>query len=148
VLQAANSEGDSACCTRSQAAGWTGGHRRVHSRFRTTRIALDVGEDAVYFNNPDLPKTRSEMRCRLKSQGKSSVSWMSNPLSQMLSLKRMSKFSRSWQIRLPWRSKVLEDCKKASKLWQNECGLWRTNSPVLARAVAQPGINLPLRSRP
>jgi GAF domain-containing protein/HAMP domain-containing protein len=25
------------------------------------RIALDVGTDAVYFNNPDLPKTRSEM---------------------------------------------------------------------------------------
>lgn len=25
------------------------------------RIALDVGEDAIYFNNPDLPKTRSEM---------------------------------------------------------------------------------------
>jgi len=25
------------------------------------RIALDVGEDAVFFNNPDLPETRSEM---------------------------------------------------------------------------------------
>lgn len=25
------------------------------------RIALDVGEDAIYFDNPDLPKTRSEM---------------------------------------------------------------------------------------
>ncbi len=25
------------------------------------RIALDVGEDATYFNNPDLPRTRSEM---------------------------------------------------------------------------------------
>ena len=25
------------------------------------RIALDVGKDAVYFNNPDLPETRSEM---------------------------------------------------------------------------------------
>jgi GAF domain-containing protein/HAMP domain-containing protein len=25
------------------------------------RIALDVGEDAVFFNNPDLPNTRSEM---------------------------------------------------------------------------------------
>jgi len=25
------------------------------------RIALDVGQDAVYFNNPDLPNTRSEM---------------------------------------------------------------------------------------
>ncbi len=30
------------------------------------RIALDVGEDAVYFNNPDLPETRSEMALPLK----------------------------------------------------------------------------------
>lgn len=30
------------------------------------RISLDVGEDAVYFNNPDLPTTRSEMALPLK----------------------------------------------------------------------------------
>jgi nitrate/nitrite-specific signal transduction histidine kinase len=30
------------------------------------RIALDVGADAVYFNNPDLPQTRSEMALPLK----------------------------------------------------------------------------------
>jgi len=30
------------------------------------RIALDVGEDAVFFNNPDLPETRSEMALPLK----------------------------------------------------------------------------------
>jgi GAF domain-containing protein/HAMP domain-containing protein len=30
------------------------------------RIALDVGEDAVFFNNPDLPLTRSEMALPLK----------------------------------------------------------------------------------
>lgn len=30
------------------------------------RIALDVGLDAVYFNNPDLPNTRSEMALPLK----------------------------------------------------------------------------------
>ncbi len=28
---------------------------------RTPRVALDVGEDAVYFDNPDLPHTRSEL---------------------------------------------------------------------------------------
>ena len=28
---------------------------------KRARIALDVGDDAVYFNNPDLPATRSEM---------------------------------------------------------------------------------------
>ncbi|MBN1449955.1 MAG: GAF domain-containing protein [Anaerolineales bacterium] len=33
------------------------------------RIALDVGEDAVYFNNPDLPKTRSEMALPLNAGG-------------------------------------------------------------------------------
>lgn len=30
------------------------------------RIALDVGEDAVYFNNPDMPETRSEIALPLK----------------------------------------------------------------------------------
>jgi len=33
------------------------------------RIATDVGEDAVYFNNPDLPETRSEMALPLKLGG-------------------------------------------------------------------------------
>jgi GAF domain-containing protein/HAMP domain-containing protein len=32
------------------------------------RIALDVGQDAVFFNNPDLPQTRSEMALPLKIQ--------------------------------------------------------------------------------
>lgn len=33
------------------------------------RIALDVGEDAVYFNNPSLPQTHSEMALPLIVQG-------------------------------------------------------------------------------
>ena len=33
------------------------------------RIALDVGQDAVFFNNPDLPKTRSELALPLKVSG-------------------------------------------------------------------------------
>jgi len=33
------------------------------------RIVLDVGEDAVYFDNPDLPKTRSEMALPLVAVG-------------------------------------------------------------------------------
>jgi GAF domain-containing protein/HAMP domain-containing protein len=34
------------------------------------RIALDVGHDAVFFNNPDLPQTRSEMALPLRSAGR------------------------------------------------------------------------------
>jgi GAF domain-containing protein/HAMP domain-containing protein len=34
------------------------------------RIALDVGEDAVYFRNPDLPETRSELALPLKISGR------------------------------------------------------------------------------
>jgi GAF domain-containing protein/HAMP domain-containing protein len=34
------------------------------------RIALDVGQDAVFFNNPDLPTTRSEMALPLKIREK------------------------------------------------------------------------------
>ena len=33
------------------------------------RIALDVGKDAVYFNNPDLPQTRSEIALPLVAGG-------------------------------------------------------------------------------
>jgi GAF domain-containing protein len=32
----------------------------------TPRIALDVGQDAVFFNNPELPETRSELALPLK----------------------------------------------------------------------------------
>lgn len=34
------------------------------------RIAHDVGEDTVFFNNPDLPETHSEMALPLKASGK------------------------------------------------------------------------------
>jgi GAF domain-containing protein/HAMP domain-containing protein len=34
------------------------------------RIALDVGKDAVFFNNPDLPETHSEMALPMKAKGK------------------------------------------------------------------------------
>jgi GAF domain-containing protein len=33
------------------------------------RVALDVGEDAVFFDNPDLPQTRSEMTLPLRVRG-------------------------------------------------------------------------------
>ena len=33
------------------------------------RIALDVGEDAHFFNNPDLPETRSELALPLVVSG-------------------------------------------------------------------------------
>lgn len=33
------------------------------------RIALDVGKDAVFFNNPDLPLTRSEVALPMRSRG-------------------------------------------------------------------------------
>jgi GAF domain-containing protein/HAMP domain-containing protein len=34
------------------------------------RIALNVGEDAAFFNNPDLPETRSEMALPLRLRGR------------------------------------------------------------------------------
>lgn len=42
--------------------GWCIGHE-------TARTALDVGEDAVRFNNPDLPETHSELALPLISRG-------------------------------------------------------------------------------
>ena len=67
VLRAASSEGGQRMLARGHSlrvgavgiVGFAAGTGRP-------RIALDVGEDAVFFNNPDLPRTRSEMALPLK----------------------------------------------------------------------------------
>lgn len=70
VLRAANSPGGQRMLARN--------HRlRVGEQgivgyatgFGQARIALDVGADAVFFNNPDLPETRSEMALPLRQGG-------------------------------------------------------------------------------
>jgi signal transduction histidine kinase/CheY-like chemotaxis protein len=67
VLHAANSEGGQRMLAR--------GHRLRVGKVGIVgtvtasgepRIALDVGQDAVFFDNPDLPDTRSEMALPLK----------------------------------------------------------------------------------
>jgi GAF domain-containing protein/HAMP domain-containing protein len=62
VLRAANSEGGKRMLARNHQlkvnevgiVGYVTGKKEP-------RIAMDVGQDAVFFNNPDLPETRSEM---------------------------------------------------------------------------------------
>ncbi len=69
VLQAANSEGGQRMLARSHKLGV--GQTGVVGRVAETglpRIALDVGEDRFFFDNPDLPETRSEMALPLKVQ--------------------------------------------------------------------------------
>lgn len=68
VLRAANSEGGKRMLARSHrlAVGQQGIVGYVTSTGRP-RIALDVGADAVFFNNPDLPQTRSELALPLIS---------------------------------------------------------------------------------
>jgi GAF domain-containing protein/HAMP domain-containing protein len=67
ILQAANSEGGKKMLARGHrlAVGESGIVGYV-AKFGTPRISLDVGSDAVFFNNPDLPNTRSEMALPLK----------------------------------------------------------------------------------
>jgi GAF domain-containing protein/HAMP domain-containing protein len=67
VLQAANSEGGKKMLARGHRleVGESGIVGYV-AKFGTPRISLDVGRDAVFFNNPDLPNTRSEMALPLK----------------------------------------------------------------------------------
>ena len=62
VLQAASSEGGRRMIERghSLAVGTQGIVGYVAAQ-KKPRIALDVGADAVFFNNPDLPMTRSEV---------------------------------------------------------------------------------------
>jgi len=61
-LKAANSEGGKRMLARNHQleVGKVGIVGRVASDAKP-RIALNVGEEAVYFNNPDLPETNSEM---------------------------------------------------------------------------------------
>lgn len=68
VLRAANSEGGRRMLARSHRLkiGEVGIVGAVASTGRP-RIALDTGDDAVFFNNPDLPETRSEMALPLRS---------------------------------------------------------------------------------
>jgi GAF domain-containing protein/HAMP domain-containing protein len=67
VLQAANSQGGKNMLARSHKlrVGETGIVGFV-AKIGINRIALDVGQDAIYFNNPDMPNTRSEMALPLK----------------------------------------------------------------------------------
>ena len=67
VLSAANSEGGERMLARKHRleVGQTGIVGYVTST-GNPRIALDTGTDAVYFDNPDLPETRSEMALPLR----------------------------------------------------------------------------------
>jgi GAF domain-containing protein len=67
VLRAANSEGGLRMLDRQHNLPLDSHSIVGYSVSRgEPRIALDVGMDSVYFNNPDLPETRSEMSIPLK----------------------------------------------------------------------------------
>lgn len=70
ILQAASSEGGQRMVARRHrlAVGAEGIVGHVTGRGEH-RIALDVGQDQVYFDNPDLPHTRSEMALPLVARG-------------------------------------------------------------------------------
>ena len=71
VLQAASSEGGKRMIEKGHAlaVGSEGIVGYVASQ-KKSRIALDVGEDSVFFNNPDLPMTRSEVAIPLVIRNK------------------------------------------------------------------------------
>jgi len=70
VLQAASSEGGQRMLARGHrlrvGVEGTVGYVVQHGE---PRIALDVGEDLVFFNNPDLPETRSAITLPLRARG-------------------------------------------------------------------------------
>jgi len=71
VLHAASSEGGARMIQRgySMSVGTQGIVGYVAAQKRP-RVVLDVGEDAVFFNNPDLPMTRSEVALPLNIRNK------------------------------------------------------------------------------
>jgi GAF domain-containing protein/HAMP domain-containing protein len=70
LLQASNSEGGKRMLDRGHRleVGLTGIVGTV-AQAGKPRIALDVGSDATFFDNPDLPETRSEMALPLNFRG-------------------------------------------------------------------------------
>jgi GAF domain-containing protein len=68
VLQAANSEGGKRMLERSHRLRFGVGVVGFAAQTGQPRIALDVGTDAVFFDNPNLPETRSEVALPLKSR--------------------------------------------------------------------------------
>ena len=69
VLQATNSEGGQRMLTRAHRLKLGTGVVGYSAQTGLSRIALDVGNDAVFFDNPDLPQTRSEAALPLKARG-------------------------------------------------------------------------------
>jgi GAF domain-containing protein len=70
VLRAANSQGGLRMLSRQHSLPLDAHSIVGYSTLRgEPRIALDVGTDYVYFNNPDLPNTRSEMAIPLRVGG-------------------------------------------------------------------------------
>lgn len=68
ILEAANSDGGKMMLARGHRlrVGETGLVGYV-TESGSPRVALDVGQDAVFFNNPDLPETHSEIALPLRS---------------------------------------------------------------------------------
>ena len=69
ILQAANSEGGQQMLAQGHRLKLGTGIVGFTARSGQPRIALDVGADAVFFDNPDLPNTRSEAALPMKSRG-------------------------------------------------------------------------------
>ena len=70
VLQASNSEGGKRMLARGHQLEVGTGMVGTVAFSGKPRIALDVGSDAVFFDNPDLPGTRSEMALPLNFRGR------------------------------------------------------------------------------
>jgi GAF domain-containing protein len=68
ILQAANSAGGQRMLARGHRLEVGSGIVGYAAQTGQPRIALDVGADAVFFNNPDLPNTRSEAALPLKTR--------------------------------------------------------------------------------
>jgi GAF domain-containing protein len=70
VLHAASSEGGKRMLARQHKLQVGQGVVGTAIQTREAHVAQDVGADAVYFNNPDLPSTHSEVALPLRARGR------------------------------------------------------------------------------
>ncbi len=120
VLSATNSEGGQRMLERKHQlkVGETGIVGYV-TEYAKARIALDVGKDAVYFDNPDLPETRSEMALPHRG-GRTDPrrTWMCRAQKRRHSPRRIALPCKFWQNSWQLPSKTRIYSMKSKKLWK------------------------------
>jgi signal transduction histidine kinase/CheY-like chemotaxis protein len=152
VLRAANSPGGQRMLSRRHRLRV--GAQGIVGRVTATgepRIALDVGADAIYFDNPDLPATRSEMALPLRVgeriigaldvQSTSAAAYDDEDVALLTSLADQVAIAISNALLFQETQKALDDVQRVQRQYvQREWAAVTGRQPDLSYEYRSPGI--------